>query len=130
MRRTVRITIQVLLYLVAIFMMVAGIETIFGPLEPGGSLGFIYETRLWITIFGLIFFFCGGSLLVGLIAHSNGLVQWGTYAIFCCFIFAGVLNSVAFATFDPGNFIAAAIVAALYLFRVTFAHTRVPKHKG
>lgn len=129
MRRTGRIIIHILLYLVAIFMVVAGIETALGPLEPAGDLGFLFETRFWITIFGAVFSLSGFTLLIGLIRRKDGLVQWGTYAIFCCLLFAGVLNSVAFNTVDPGNFIAAGVLAALYLFRVSFAQKSAPKTK-
>lgn len=105
----------VLKYAIAIYMMVAGLLTPwFAGLETT-NLGWVYSNPWSLLTLGLIIFACGLWLFIGKVRKNRRQTGQGLMACFCCFLFAGVLNSVALATFDPGNFIAAAVLALLYL---------------
>jgi hypothetical protein len=103
-------------YIIAIFMMVAGVLTPLQDLTPvDGPLGFIYSSRLALSAFGLAFFLSGASLFYGKIAKSKKWTGNGLFAIFTCFLFSGLLETTARHVPSIGNFTSAFIVGALYL---------------
>lgn len=116
-------------YLVAVFMMFAGVLTATGPLHPrgDGSLGFIYASRIALAAFGIWFFVSGAVLFYGKIRKRRLATGWGLLLIFNCFFFSGILNTSAAGFFDYGNFIAAGIMGALYLrwrFKTAYVNPR------
>lgn len=104
-------------YVIAVFMMYAGIATIVAPIEPiSGSLGFIYNTRFFLALFGSTFFLCGLTLFMGKIRKDKTLVGYGLMSIYCCFLFFGITNCVVYGLYGGiGNLIMAAITGALWL---------------
>jgi hypothetical protein len=114
--RVVEGTVSVFKYLVAIYMMVAGLATpwIASGVETANH-GWLYSSPVSLTIIGTIIFLCGLTLFIGKVRRSKSLIGNGLMACFCCFVFAGVLNSMAFGAFDPGNFVVAAVMGVLYL---------------
>jgi len=103
-------------YLVAIFMMVAGVLTpLQNPEHVESTLGFIYESRLALSIFGIIFFLSGAMLFYGKFMKSKKWTGAGLFAIFACFLFSACLDTAARHTPSIGNFVCALIMAALYL---------------
>ena len=106
-------------YALAIFMMLIGVLTCIGPLTPmDGALGYIYSTRASLIIFGVIFFVCGAMLLYGKVRRSRKWTGLGLFYIFICFLFATLLNAVAY-SFAPGyylgNLVFTIVVGALWL---------------
>jgi hypothetical protein len=106
-------------YVLAVFMMYAGVTTAFGPLHPlSGQLGFLYSTRIWVVIFGIVFFFSGLTLLYGKLKRSRKWTGRGLFAIYTCFLFATVLNALTY-HFNPGfwvaNLVGTLITGALWL---------------
>lgn len=104
-------------YLLAIFMMYAGIATAFAPLdETVDSFGWIYGSRPALVLFGIIFFVSGASLFVGKILKHASLIGHSLMAIYLCFLFGAFLQGAAHSWVDGlPNFIASGIVAVLYL---------------
>lgn len=103
-------------YIVAIFMMVAGVLTPLQDLEHVDSpLGFIYESRAALSIFGVIFFLSGAVLFYGKMMKRKKWTGVGLFSIFACFLFSGILDTVARGTPSIGNFVCSIIMAALYL---------------
>ena len=106
-------------WLLALFMILAGILTMFTPLTPmSGVLGYIYSTRISLVIFGIIFSSCGGMLLYGKMRRSRVWTGRGLMGIYLCFTFATLLQGVAYG-WHPGywanNLIMALITGALWL---------------
>lgn len=107
-------------YLLAIFMMVAGVTTAIGPIAPaGGDLGWLYATRHALVLFGSVFFLSGASLLYGKIRRSRKWVGRGLMYIYLCFVFAACLNAMAWGLGVPtawaGNLLMSVVVGLLYL---------------
>lgn len=106
-------------YLLAVFMIVTGIATMFSPVTPmDGALGIVYGSRLSLVAFGTLFSFSGGSLLYGKIKRSRKWTGLGLMLIYLCFMFATFLNGVALgwevSAWFP-NLIGSLITGALYL---------------
>ena len=103
-------------YIVAIFMMVAGVLT---PLQESeavdGPLGVLYSSRLSLSIFGLIFFLSGATLFYGKVTKSKKWTGAGLFVIFACFLFSAILDTAARHSPSIGNFVCAVIMALLYL---------------
>lgn len=106
--------VSVFKYLIAIYMMFAGLVTPFMSVAID-HLGWLYSSPVSLTIAGTIIFCSGLWLFLGKVRRNRKQVGQGLMMCFCCFIFSGVLNSLAFVMFDPGNFIAAGVIAILYL---------------
>lgn len=103
-------------YLLALYLMYAGIDTMFGPVADSSDLGLVYETRFTLVIFGIIFFTSGAVLLLGKIFKRMRVIGWGLYAIFLCFLFATILNWVGLGTSHAvGNLVMSILVGLLYL---------------
>lgn len=105
-------------YLLAIFMIVAGIATAIQPLYPTPYLGFIFAHRLTLVAFGMIFSCSGFTLLIGKLRKRRKIVGAGLLAIYLCFFFSTFLNGAAFGwVMDAwlANAIATLITGALYL---------------
>ena len=103
-------------YLVAILMMVSGFTTALSPLQPmDGRLGYIYGHRESLIAFGVIFFLSGFALFYGKIRRSRKWTGRGLFAIFNCFLFAGILNTLALGFPSTANFVAAVVVGGLWL---------------
>jgi hypothetical protein len=108
--------ISVLTYIIAGFMLLAGVLTPFAKLQPmDGALGYIYNTRISLVCFGIVFFASGAALLYGKIRKNKTWTGNGLLAVFACFTFSAVLETVARNTPSIGNIIAAIILAILYL---------------
>lgn len=109
--------LTVLNYLLALFMMYAGIATAFAPLDASrDTFGWIYSSRLALVGFGTVFFFSGLSLFIGKVFKHVSLIGYSLMAIYLCFVFAAVLNAVA-GTWSDGlsNLVSSGIVGLLYL---------------
>jgi hypothetical protein len=120
MKRAFEIIVSVFEYIVGGYMIFAGIVTTI--LDPDQSvtnfMHFLYGTRTGVVVVGLIIAAAGIILLVGKIRRSKKLHGRGLFCTYLCFLFAAVLNYVAYAG-DPtvwvSNIIMAAIIAALWL---------------
>lgn len=92
-----------------------------GALAPflGGDvtdLGWLYSHPIPLTIFGIIIFVSGAWLVYGKIRKSRKRIGEGIMATFLCFLFFGVLNTLAYGIAGGGaNFIAAVVMGLLYL---------------
>jgi hypothetical protein len=121
-------SLTVFKFIIAIFMMVAGVMTCFGPLTPmDGALGWVYQSRIALVSFGVVFFLSGLTLFYGKARRSRRWTGHGLMAVFCCFWFAAILETIADNSVSYGNFIAALILAALYLrwkFKMTYINPR------
>lgn len=102
-------------YLVAVYMMVAGVITPFIAAVDTRHFGWVYSSKWSLICLGLIIFLSGLWLFLGKIRKRRKQTGQGLMAVFCCFLFAGMLNSVAFGALDSGNFIAALVMGLLYL---------------
>lgn len=119
-------------YLIAISMLFSGVITAFGPTTAvAGSLGIIYSSRVSLVILGIIFFLSGCALLYGKIRKSKRWTGYGLMAIYCCFIFAALMNGVAFGFQNYGVWVWNAgigfIMGMLYLrwkFKVSYLNPR------
>jgi len=131
MKRTVYWVLTILNYFFAVFMMYAGIVTMFLPLDyEGGRFGWLYNTRLSLVLFGIIFFLSGFVLFYGKVRKKDRLIGLGLQAIYLCYLFAALLNWVALGWYAAWqNFIGAAIVGALYLRWKYKAFYVVPRRK-
>lgn len=107
-------------YLLAIFMMLAGIATAISPVAPaGGELGWLYASRHALVLYGITFFGAGFALLWGKIRKSRKWTGRGLLFIYLSFLYAAFLNVLSWGLGTPsawsGNVIAAGIVGVLYL---------------
>lgn len=103
-------------YVIAFFMIVAGVLTPLQDLTPvDGALGFIYSSRLALSLFGMAFFLSGATLLYGKLYRSKKFTGLGLLFVFVCFFFSAILETTARHTPSIGNFVCSLIVAALYL---------------
>lgn len=91
----------------------------FGELTPmDGALGFLYETRASLVFFGILFACSGLMLLYGKWRRSRKWTGRGLMFIYCEFLFATIINGIAYnwvPGYWVGNAVATAIVAALWL---------------
>ena len=105
-------------YLLAGVMMLSGVQTMFVPtIQVDGLLGIIYGSRISLVIFGLIVFASGAILLYGKITKSKRWTGVGLMSVYCCLLFATIIQLVAFSTPDSwvANGIMALITGALWL---------------
>lgn len=103
-------------YIAALFMMLAGVLTpLYTAPHVNGSLGFLYSSRLSLSLFGLVFFLSGSMLLYGKMMKSKRWTGNGLFAVFTCFLFSGLIEVTARHTPSIGNFASALIMAVLYL---------------
>lgn len=103
-------------YVLAAFMMYAGIATMFLPPQTGSNLGFIYENRWVIASFGVLFFISGLTLFIGKIMKRRRVIGHGLFMVYVCFLFSFILNWVGLSFYAAsGNLIGSFIVGALYL---------------
>jgi hypothetical protein len=101
-------------YIIALYFMLAGVLTPMMGMETE-NLGYLYSDPVPLAVFGLVIFLSGLLLFLGKLLKHRKMTGQGLLATFCCFVFFGVLNSMAYGAIDPGNFIGAAIMAWLYL---------------
>lgn len=103
-------------YFVAFFMMLVGVLTpLQTPVHIDSQLGFLYESKWSLGLFGLAFFISGATLFYGKVMRSKRWTGRGLFYIFACFLFAAILDTFAQHTLSVGNFFASAIMASLYL---------------
>jgi len=108
-------------YLLAIFMMVAGVMTAFAPIDPSSAeaLGWLYNSRHALVFYGASFFASGFALLWGKIRKSRKWTGRGLLLIYLSFLYAAMLNGVAWGFMNLEawlpNVIMACLVGALYL---------------
>lgn len=113
------IILSVVKIVLAVFMMIAGVVTAVMPLDTTtDDLGFIFNNRAPLVIFGAVFFLSGLTLFLGKIRGNREMTGHGLMAIYLCFVFSGILNAAA-SDWHPeswvGNAVAAAFVAVLWL---------------
>lgn len=106
-------------YILAIFMMYAGVTTALSPTQSvPGSFGFVYSSRISLVIFGIIFFISGSILLYGKIRRSRRWTGKGLLLIYLCFLFATLVNGISLGG-NPSvwvyNFFGTIITASLWL---------------
>jgi hypothetical protein len=109
--------LSVFKYIIGGYMMLAGIVTPFGT-DENTSLGWIYSSHYSLTILGIIVFASGAMLVYGKIRKSKKWTGRGLLWIYMCFLFAAILNFVAYSgdwTYWVGNLIAGLITGALWL---------------
>ena len=99
-------------YFMAVALMLNGLTTaIFGEVDDGTvALGWIYQSHTVLAIFGIIIFLCGLTLFIGKILKRRNLTGQGLMAVFCCYLFATVLQYIAYAG-DPSAWVVNAIFA-------------------
>lgn len=120
MRRVFNVVLSVFEYLVAAYMIFAGVVTMIIEPDPAVTnfMKLLYGTRTGVIIVGLIIAASGLILLVGKIRKSKKLHGRGLFYTYLCFFFAAILNYIAYSG-DPtvwvSNVIMAAIIAALWL---------------
>lgn len=103
-------------YLIALFMMYAGVVTVMAPPTPGTQLPLVYESRPVLIVMGIIIFLSGALLFFSKVFKKRKTQGWGLFAIYNCFLFAGFLNWYAVGWEGAwSNLLGAAIVGALYL---------------
>jgi cytochrome c biogenesis protein CcdA len=106
-------------YVVAGYMMLAGIATVFAPADQtvSGIAQVVYSTHIGLIVAGIIIFISGTVLLVGKIKRNKTLTGRGLLYCYLCFLFAAILNAAAYG--DPttwiGNLVMAIILGVLYL---------------
>ena len=115
----VRKILIAVMYLLAVFMVIIGLETALTPLEPrGGELGFIFGNRVPLVMFGLWFSSSGAALFYGNLKKRRRVVSWSLMSIYLSFLFGAVISGVAsdwhILAWLP-NFIASLSVGALWL---------------
>lgn len=106
-------------YALAIFMIVAGVSTMFSPLTPlHGALGFLFAHRWTLVVVGSVFSGSGAWLLLGKLLKKRYWVGHSLMAIFLCFLFSTLLQGAAFGwapSYWLANGVAAVGVALLWL---------------
>ena len=107
-------------YLLAVFMILAGIITATAPLAASsGPLGFLFASRLCLIGLGCILAGSGITLLYAKLTRSRRWTGRGLMYVYLCFVFAALLNilSSGTLTFDiwGPNIVMSLIVGALYL---------------
>jgi hypothetical protein len=105
-------------YLLALFMMYAGVTTAFAPVDTqvAEHFGWLYNTRASLLVFGIWFFCSGLSLFLGKIFKQDSVVGHSLMSIYCCYVFAAILNWIALGwALGWPNLVGAGIVGALYL---------------
>ena len=112
--------LSVFQYLLALFMMFAGIATAIGPITPlDGELGWLYSSRYHLVFYGTTFFVAGFTLFWGKIRKPRKWTGRGLLWIYLSFVFATLMNLLAWGFGMPGawvgNLLASIIVGALYL---------------
>lgn len=109
--------LSVFKYIIGGYMMLAGLVTPFSA-DEGTTLGWIYSNPYSLTVLGIIVFVSGAMLVYGKIRKSKLWTGRGLMWIFMCFLFAAILNFVAYEgdwTYWLGNLFAAIITGALWL---------------
>lgn len=115
MRRVISTILSAFKYIIAVFMMVAGIQTMFVETDPLAP-GFIYESRTALVIIGGVFFSSGLTLFVGKLTKMRRVTGHGLFMVYSCFLFATILSWVAFGFAEAtGNLIGTLVTGGLYL---------------
>lgn len=116
MKRTISWGLSMFKYIIALFMMYAGVATFFVPLEQDSRLGFIYENRVALVLFGLYFIVSGMLLFIGKIAKMRKTTGHGLFLTYNAFLFGFILNWVGLSFSHAwANLVAAVVVGGLYL---------------
>src|ERR1044072_3446923 len=116
LKRVVSFSLSMFKYFIALFMMYAGIATLFLPKTPGTKLDVVYANRFTLVTLGVIIFASGATLFYGKIFKQRRIQGIGLFAVYCCYLFAGVLNWYAIGWDSAwSNLLGAVIVGGLYL---------------
>jgi uncharacterized integral membrane protein len=109
--------ISVFKYLLAIFMMYAGVATMFAhPLDDGSRVGWLYQSRVTLLGLGFIFFASGALLFYGKIRRMRRTIGHGLMAVYLCFLFATIVTWYGYGFKDAiPNGIGTLITGILYL---------------
>lgn len=96
-RRAGLVLIQVLEWLIAIYMLLGGVSTAFSPTRPfDGALGAVFASRTSLVIIGVIIFLSGLLLLTGKIFSKKKLHGYGLLAIYLVNVFILFLEIIVF----------------------------------
>lgn len=132
LKRVITLALSGFKYFIALFMMYAGIATMFVAPTPGTKLGIIYENKVSLVILGIIIFLSSAALFFGKLFKHHVLQGWGLFAVYNCYLFAGLLNWYAVGWAAAwSNLLGALIVGALYLrwkYHIYYSD-RVDKHE-
>jgi peptidoglycan/LPS O-acetylase OafA/YrhL len=105
-------------YLISGYMMLVGALTPFAPPEHTAHLSWLYATHAGLFVAGVVIFLSGAALMYGKVRRSKRWVGKGLMYVYMCFVFATLLNFVAYNgdwTVWVGNAIVALITGALWL---------------
>ena len=113
-KRWLNRVISVFEYIVAGYMLLAGVLTMFIAPDQNVTnfMHAIYGTRIGVVVVGLIIVISGGALMIGKIRKSNKEHGRGLFYVYLCFFFAAILNAVAYAG-DPTVWVSNAIMAVI-----------------
>ena len=116
MRRVVTIVLSVSKYIIAVFMMHAGIATVFTREDLAAEPDFIYESRGVLVTIGVLFFTSGLTLFMGKLTKMSRIIGHGLFMVYSCFLFASLLSWFSFGFVHAlGNLTATLVVGGLYL---------------
>jgi len=83
-KRVITWSLSMFKYFIALFMMYAGIATLFVDPTPDTKLGIIYENKVSLVILGIIIFCSGLTLFLGKILKKRRVQGWGLFAVYKC----------------------------------------------
>lgn len=116
MRRVVSFGLSAFKYIIALFMMYAGIVTLFIQPEMSTKLNSVYGNKVALIILGITIFLSGATLFFAKLLKYHRTTGYGLFAVYNCFLFAGLLNWYALGWQSAwANLLAAGITGALYL---------------
>jgi hypothetical protein len=101
---------------VAVFLMYAGIATLFLQGDTTTKLDIVYANRFVLATLGMLIFLSGATLFYGKVFKHRRIEGYGLFAAYNCYLFAGILNWYAIG-WDAAwsNLIGALIMGLLYL---------------
>lgn len=115
-RKIVSRTLDVFKFLMAISMMVSGVQTMLVKPLAHSHLGLVYETKATLVAFGILFFVSGALLFIGKAFKRHKMHGWGLYLIALDYTFGFILNWIGLGWSDAWvNGVFALIMSALYL---------------
>ncbi len=117
-KRIVSFLLSIFKYIVAVFMMYAGVATAWMVTEHEHDprLGFIYNHHWSLVLLGVIFFLAGAVLFWGKVRKKRRTIGHGLMATYLCFLFGAIIVWYADGVVAAvPNSIAALITAGLYL---------------
>ena len=107
-------------YFMGVSLMVNGFTTAFFVEPDNGivAMEWIYHSKITLIIFGFIIFCVGATLFFGKIFKRRKAVGWGLMGAFCSYLFATVVQYIAYAGAADAwvvNAILTVVMGLLYL---------------